>query len=59
MSKMDELNQRTILRIFRALRNVDNGLHTLEELNNFLHSIQSDYFDNMIEILGGEINEQR
>ena len=57
MSKMDALNQQTILRIFRVLRNVDNGLHTEEELNNFLHNIQSDYFDEMIEILGGKVNE--
>lgn len=56
MSKMDALNQQTVLRIFRAIRNVDIGLHTEEELNKFLHDIQSDYFDEVIEILGGEVN---
>lgn len=56
MNKMDAINQQTVLRIFRAIRNVDNGLHTEEELNKFLHNIQSDYFDEMIEILGGEVN---
>ena len=57
MTKMDVLNQKTLLRIFRALRNVDNGLHTEEDLNKFLHNIHSDYFDEMINILGGEIDE--
>lgn len=55
MSKMDALNQQTVLRIFRAIRNVDNGLHTEEELNKFLHNIQSDYFDAMIDILSEDI----
>lgn len=59
MTKMDALNQKTVLRMFRAIRNVDNGLHTEEELNKFLHNIQSDYFDEMIEILGGEVNDNK
>lgn len=57
MTKMDALNQKTVCRLFRALRNVDIGLITKDDLTICLNSIQSDYYDEMINILEEKIDE--
>lgn len=57
MSKMDALNQKTVCRVFRQMRNVDIGLTNVHELNNWLHDLQEEYFEEMIIILEEKINE--
>ena len=60
MSKMDALNQKLILRIFRALRKVDIGIYTEDEFVKFIHVYQEDYFDDMIDVLQGDmINDNK
>lgn len=56
MSKMDALNQKTVCRVFRALRNADIGLIKEEDLHRCLESVQTDYYDEMIEIMEETIN---
>lgn len=58
MTKMDALNQQTVMRFFRALK--DYNLELLEDreaLVKRLHEIQSDYMDSMIDIMEETLSE--
>lgn len=57
MTKMDMLNQKTLLRVFRQMRNVDIGLTEEKDFLPWLHELQSDYMEEMICILEESINE--
>ena len=57
MTKMDMLNQKTLCRVFRQMRNVDTGLTEERVFLPWLHDLQSDYMEEMICILEEEINE--
>lgn len=57
MTKMDMLNQKTLLRVFRQMRNVDIGLTEEKDFLPWLHELQSDYMEEMICILEEAINE--
>lgn len=56
MTKMDALNQKTVCRLFRTLRNVDIGLIRKEDLTICLNQIQSDYYEEMINIMEEKID---
>ena len=57
MTKTDALNQKTLLRVFRQMRNVDIGLTKEKDFLPWLHELQSDYMEEMICILEEAINE--
>lgn len=57
MTKMDMLNQKTLCRVFRQMRNVDTGLTEEQVFLPWLHDLQSDYMEEMICILEEAINE--
>lgn len=59
MTKMDALNQQTLMRCFRALKDFNIGLIDSTEIPTILQCIQSDYMENMILILEEVIDEQR
>ena len=56
MTKMDALNQKVVCRVFRQLRNTDIGLTSLEEMNRWLHDLQEEYFEDMINIMEEKID---
>ena len=57
MTKMDALNQQTLMRCFRALRDFNTGLIDATQIPERLQGIQSDYMENMITILEEVIDE--
>ena len=57
MNRMDALNQKTVCRVFRALRNVDIGLIEKDDLIRCINSIQTDYYEEMINIMEEKIGE--
>ena len=59
MTKMDALNQKVVCRVFRQIRNVDIGLTSVHELNNWLHDLQEEYFEEMINIMEEKLDEYR
>lgn len=56
MTKMNALNQKVVCRVFRQMRNVDIGLTNVHELNNWLHDLQEEYFEEMIAIMEEKID---
>lgn len=57
MNKMDALNQQTLMRCFRALRDFNIGIIDANQIPERLQNIQSDYMENMITILEEVIDE--
>lgn len=57
MTKMDALNQQTVMRCFRALRDFNIGIIDATQIPERLQNIQSDYMENMITILEEVIDE--
>jgi len=56
MNKMDALNQKVVCRVFRQIRNVDIGITNEHQLNLWLHNLQEEYFEEMINIMEEKID---
>lgn len=51
MSKMDALNQQTVIRFLNAIKDYDSGLLDQTEFIGRTRYIQGDYFEDMIRIM--------
>lgn len=57
MTKMDALNQQTLMRCFRALRDYEIGLLDVSQMPERLSHIQIDYLEKMINIMEEVVDE--
>ena len=51
MTKMDALNQHTLRRCFRALRDFNTGLYDSKAYADVVENIYEDYMENVISLM--------